>query len=61
MFETWYAMLDLLASNKSGLKERLERIISPQPVLLREFERGFELVRTHEAVKLILVPDRTSW
>lgn len=60
MFETWYAMLDLLASDKSGLKAKLERIISPQPVPLREFERGFELVRTHEAVKLILVPDSTA-
>src|SRR5215471_6184901 len=54
MFETWYAMLDLLASEKSGLKSRLEKIIYPAGVPLSDFERGFELVRTHEAVKLLL-------
>lgn len=57
MFETWYAMLDLLASEKSGLKAKLEKIISTDSVPLSEFERGFELVRTHEAVKLLLVPN----
>jgi len=56
MFETWYAMLDLLASEKSGLKAKLERIISSESVPLADFERGFELVRTHEAVKLLLEP-----
>jgi threonine 3-dehydrogenase len=56
MFETWYAMLDLLASEKSGLKSRLEKIIAPEPVPLSKFERGFEQVRTHEAVKLLLTP-----
>jgi threonine 3-dehydrogenase len=56
MFETWYAMLDLLAAEKSGLRARLEKIIAPEPVRLRDFERGFELVRTHEAVKLLLEP-----
>jgi threonine 3-dehydrogenase len=57
MFETWYAMLDLLASEKSGLKARLEKIIARESVPLSNFERGFDLVRTHEAVKLLLVPD----
>jgi threonine 3-dehydrogenase len=57
MFETWYAMLNLLASEKSGLRARLEKIISSESVPLSDFERGFELVRTHEAVKLLLVPD----
>ncbi len=57
MFETWYAMLDLLASRKTGLKDRLEKIIAVQAVPLSDFERGFEMVRSHEAVKLLLVPD----
>src|SRR5262249_49695474 len=57
MFETWDAMLNLLASEKSGLKANLEKIISRQPVPLSEFERGFEMVRTHEAIKLLLAPD----
>jgi threonine 3-dehydrogenase len=56
MFETWYAMLDLLASEKSGLKSRLERIIAKETVPLENFERGFELVRKQEAVKLLLTP-----
>jgi threonine 3-dehydrogenase len=56
MFETWYAMLDLLASEKSGLKARVEKIIASESVPLRDFERGFELVRTHKAVKLLLEP-----
>jgi threonine 3-dehydrogenase len=56
MFETWYAMLDLLASQKSGLRKRIDRIITPEAVPLSEFERGFELVRTHQAVKLLLEP-----
>ena len=56
MFETWYAMLDLLASEKSGLKARLEKIIASEAVPLADFERGFELVRNHEAVKLLLTP-----
>jgi threonine 3-dehydrogenase len=57
MFETWYAMLDLLASEKTGLKAKLERIITREPVPLRDFERGFELVRAHQAIKLLLVPN----
>jgi threonine 3-dehydrogenase len=56
LFETWYAMLDLLASEKSGLKSRLEKIIAREPVQLSDFERGFEMVRNHEAVKLLLTP-----
>lgn len=56
MFETWYAMLDLLAAEKSGLKARLEKIIAKEMVPLSDFERGFELVRNHEAVKLLLAP-----
>lgn len=57
MFETWHAMLDLLATEKSGLKTKLEKIIAKEPVPLSQFERGFELVRSHEAVKLLLTPD----
>ena len=57
MFDTWHAMLDLLASEKSGLKSRLEKIIARESVPLSNFEHGFELVRTHEVVKLLLVPD----
>ena len=57
MFETWYAMLDLLASEKSQLKARLEKIITREPVPLVEFERGFEMVRSHAAVKLLLAPN----
>jgi hypothetical protein len=56
MFETWHAMLDLLASEKSGLKARLEKIITRETVPLEQFERGFEMVRSHEAVKLLLTP-----
>jgi threonine 3-dehydrogenase len=37
MFETWYTMLDLLAADKSGLRAKLEKIISPQPVTARQF------------------------
>jgi threonine 3-dehydrogenase len=57
MFDTWHAMLDLLAAEKSELKARLEKIISRESVPLSEFERGFELVRSHEAVKLLLAPN----
>jgi threonine 3-dehydrogenase len=57
LFETWYAMLDLLASEKSGLRSRLEKIIAPEAVPLSDFERGFESVRNHEAVKLLLTPN----
>ena len=56
MFETWFAMLDLLASEKSGLKAKLDTLISSDIVPLSDFERGFELVRRHEAVKLLLAP-----
>ena len=56
LFETWYAMLDLLAADKSELKARLEKIIAQEMVPLSDFERGFELVRNHEAVKLLLAP-----
>jgi threonine 3-dehydrogenase len=56
MFETWFAMLDLLASERSGLKNRLDLIIAGEPVPLSQFERGFELVRSHHAVKVLLVP-----
>jgi threonine 3-dehydrogenase len=56
LFETWYAMLDLLAAKKSGLKAGLEKIIAKEMIPLSDFERGFELVRKHEAVKLLLTP-----
>ena len=57
MFETWYAMLDLLASEKSQMKARLEKIITRETVPLDDFERGFEMVRSHQAVKLLLAPN----
>ncbi|MBI3650851.1 MAG: alcohol dehydrogenase catalytic domain-containing protein [Acidobacteria bacterium] len=57
MFETWYAMLDMLATESTGLKARLEKIIERETVPLANFEQGFERVRTHQAVKLLLVPD----
>jgi threonine 3-dehydrogenase len=60
MFETWHAMLDLLASEKSQMKARLEKIIARESVPLSDFERGFELVRSHEAVKLLLTPDHET-
>ena len=56
LFETWYAMLDLLAAEKSGLKAGLDKIIAKEMIPLSDFERGFELVRKHEAVKLLLTP-----
>ncbi len=59
MFTTWHSMLDLLAAEKSGLKDKLEKLIAPQPIPLSDFERGFELVRSQEAVKVLLVPSRT--
>jgi hypothetical protein len=49
-------MLDLLAAEKSGLKPRLEKIISKEIVPLAEFERGFEIVRNHQAVKVLMAP-----
>lgn len=60
MFETWYVMLDLLASRKTGMRDRLEHIISREPVPLANFERGFEMVRSHQAIKVLLVPDGNS-
>ena len=57
MFETWYAMLDLLATESSQLKTRLEKIITRETVPLIDFERGFEMVRSHQAVKLMLAPN----
>jgi len=50
-------MLDMLATESSGLKARLEKIIEHETVPLENFEAGFERVRTHKAVKLLLVPD----
>ena len=51
------AMLDLLASEKSQMKARLEKIITRETVPLDDFERGFEMVRSHQAVKLLLAPN----
>jgi len=59
MFTTWHSMLDLLAAGKSGLKEKLELLVAPQPIPLSDFERGFEMVRSQEAVKVLLVPGKT--
>lgn len=59
MFQTWHTMLDLIASEKSGLKQKLDRIVSKEPVLLSDFECGFDLVRKHAAVKVILAPGST--
>lgn len=56
MFETWYSMLDLLETESTGLKAKVEKIVSRDPVTLENFEQGFERVRTHKAVKQLLVP-----
>jgi len=56
MFETWYSMLDLLETESTGLKAKVEKIVSREPVTLENFEQGFERVRTHKAVKQLLVP-----
>ena len=60
MFDTWYTMLDLLAADKSGLKAKLDNVVARAPVALDDFERGFELVRSQEAVKVLLTPDATN-
>ncbi len=60
MFDTWYTMLDLLAADKSGLKVKLDKIIAPELVALENFERGFEMVRSQEAVKVLLTPEPTA-
>jgi len=57
MFETWYTMLDLLAADKSGLKAKLDKVVARTPVALEDFERGFEMVRSQEAVKVLLAPN----
>lgn len=59
MFETWYAMLNLLATESTGLRARLDKIIAREAVSLADFETGFARVRSHEAVKQLLVPDVT--
>jgi threonine 3-dehydrogenase len=56
MFQTWYEMLNLLASDRTGLKAKLEKIVSKEQIPLSEFERGFQMVERHEAVKLLLAP-----
>jgi threonine 3-dehydrogenase len=60
MFDTWYTMLDLLAADKSGLKAKLDKVVARTPVALDDFERGFEMVRSQEAVKVLLTPDATN-
>lgn len=60
MFETWYAMLNLLATPTTGLKTRLDKIIAREAVSLADFETGFERVRSHQAVKQLLVPDKAT-
>jgi len=60
MFDTWYTMLDLLAADKSGLKAKLDKVVARAPVALDDFERGFEMVRSQEAVKVLLTPDATN-
>jgi hypothetical protein len=60
MFDTWYTMLDLLAADKSGLKAKLDKVVARAPVVLDDFERGFEMVRSQEAVKVLLTPDATN-
>ena len=52
-------VLDLLAADKSGLKAKLEKIISRQAIPLERFEEGFEKMRSQEAVKVLLTPDPT--
>lgn len=60
MFETWYTMLDLLAADKSGLKAKLDKVVARTPVALEDFEHGFDLVRSQEAVKVLLTPDTNN-
>jgi threonine 3-dehydrogenase len=60
LFETWFDMLDLLASEKSGLKTKLLSLVSPEVVTFSRFERGFELVGSHQAVKQLMIPDTES-
>ena len=46
----------MLTTEGSQLKTRLEQIITRETVPLIDFERGFEMVRSHQAVKLMLAP-----
>jgi threonine 3-dehydrogenase len=60
MFETWYSMLDLLETESSGLKAKVEKIVAPEAIALTNFEQGFARVRTHQSVKQLLVPDEKA-
>ncbi len=60
MFETWYSMLDLLETESSGLKAKVEKIVAPEVIGLANFEQGFERVRAHKSVKQLLVTDEKA-
>ncbi len=60
MFETWYSMLDLLETESSGLKAKIEKIVAPEVVALPNFEQGFARVRAHQSVKQLLVPEENA-
>jgi threonine 3-dehydrogenase len=52
MFETWFQMEALLATGKLNLEPAITHRLK-----LGEFERAMELLRTGEAIKVVMKPE----
>jgi len=59
MFDTWETMLRLLRSKRSGIQERLEKIICARTFSLEECNEAFELLGKGQEMKLVFSPQAT--
>jgi threonine 3-dehydrogenase len=60
MYSTWYFMLDLIASNRSGLREKLQRIVTHPNLSLEQHGQGFDAINRGAGLKVVMYPNGLS-
>lgn len=57
MFSTWETMLNLLRSQRLGIREKLEKVTARRFYTLDEYETAFEELSSGSELKLVFAPD----
>ena len=57
MYSTWEFMLDLIAANRDGLRDKLQRIVTHPDVPLENHGDGFDAINRGEGLKVVLYPN----
>lgn len=57
MYSTWYFMLDLIAANRTGLREKLQRIVTHPDLPLDQHMTGFDAINRGAGLKVVMYPN----